>query len=164
MPTWQLWVFQIPALSFSSLLCKITSFYQACFFTFLSNLETLLREECSNNNKTKGMKLWSIPWDGNIKLPLLRQLACQVGEVYRSEFWTFIKHRILWFKSAIVFKNFYIVVGWSKGKEVEMKICSKSLRKKIRLEGMKNFDIEYEDWRRRPRVILANPRHPPSLA
>ena len=45
-----------------------------------------------------------------------------------------------------------------------MKIYSKPLRKKIRLEGMKNFDIEYKDWRRRPQVILVNPRHPPSLA
>jgi len=26
-------------------------------FTFLSNLQALLREECSNNNATKGMKL-----------------------------------------------------------------------------------------------------------
>ena len=43
-----------------------------------------------------------------------------------------------------------------------MKICSKPLRKKIRLEGMKNLYNKSEDWRRRPRVILVNPRHPPS--
>jgi len=43
-----------------------------------------------------------------------------------------------------------------------MKICSKPLRRKIRLEGIMNLDNASEDWRRRPRVILVNPRHPPS--